>query len=88
MACLYVCNDVVSGWCPCAIWYLTENLDPFPYGEMPVKQSSVSFHHNLLTYRSKSMADLMESVFVFGEFSIRECSLQIMGKKVTLVCAK
>lgn len=59
--CLYVLDDTVSGWCPSAIWCITANIDLLLYGEMPVEQNMVSFHHNLLTHRSKDTADIMES---------------------------
>lgn len=61
-ACLYVLDDTVSSWCPSAIWPITANIDSLPYGEMPVEQNKVSFHHNLLKHKSKDMADIfMES---------------------------
>lgn len=60
-ACLYVLDDTVSSWCPSTIWHITTNIDSVPYGEMPVEQNKVSFHHNLLKHRSKDMADIIKS---------------------------
>lgn len=45
-ACLYVLDDTVSSWCLSAIWHITTNIDLLSYGEMPLEQNKVSFHHN------------------------------------------
>lgn len=59
--CLDVLDDTVSSWCSVAIWHITANIDSLPYGEMPVEQNKVSFHHNLLKHKSKDMADMESS---------------------------